>query len=104
MAGATIVGVAASIILHELGHTLVARAFGLPIKSITLFVFGGVAEMEGDPKAPTPELLMALAGPAVSVVLGFCFLALAALSSSAAPHEYYGVLNHLGVLGRHQSG
>lgn len=56
------------------------------------------------PKAPTPELLMALAGPAVSVVLGFCFLALAALSSSAAPHEYYGVLNYLGVLGRHQSG
>jgi CBS domain-containing protein len=70
----------------------------LPIKSITLFVFGGVAEMEGDPKAPIAELLMALAGPAVSVVLGFCFLALAGLFPSASTHEYYGVLNYLGVL------
>lgn len=99
MAGATVVGVAASIILHELGHTLVARAFGLPIRSITLFIFGGVAELEGEAKAPVAELLMALAGPAVSVVLGFGFLALAgAVPAAAAQTEIAGVLEYLGIL------
>jgi Zn-dependent protease len=98
MAAATVVGVAASIILHELGHTMVARAFGLPIKSITLFVFGGVAEMEGEPKAPLAELLMAVAGPIVSVLLGIGFLAVAGLVPPAAPPEYQGVLHYLGVL------
>jgi CBS domain-containing protein len=77
---------------------LIARAFGLPIKSITLFVFGGVAEMEGEPKAPVAELLMAVAGPIVSVALGFGFLALAGLISPSAPPEYQGVLHYLGVL------
>lgn len=98
MAGAAVVGVAASIILHELGHTLIARAFGLPIKSITLFMFGGVAEMEGEPKAPTVELLIALAGPVVSVILGFSFFAFAGLFPHASPNEYYDVLNYLGTL------
>ena len=98
MAAATVVGVAASIILHELGHTLVARAFGLQIKSITLFLFGGVAEMEGEPKAPKVELLMAVAGPIVSVILGFTFLGLASLLPSAAAPAYEGVLNYLGML------
>jgi Zn-dependent protease/CBS domain-containing protein len=98
MAAATVVGVAVSIILHELGHTLVARAFGLPIKSITLFVFGGVAEMEGEPKAPVAELLMALAGPLVSVALGLAFFYLGGVAEPAAPTEYHAVLHYLGVL------
>lgn len=98
MAAATVVGIGASIILHELGHTLVARAFGLPIKSITLFFFGGVAEMEGEPKAPRAELLMALAGPLVSVLLGLGFSALAAVLAASAPPEYHAVLSYLGTL------
>jgi|CXWL01.1.fsa_nt_gi Zn-dependent protease len=98
MAAATVVGIAASIILHELGHTLVARAFGLPIKSITLFVFGGVAEMEGEPKAPRAELFMALAGPLVSVALGFGFSLLANFLEGSAPTEYHAVLHYLGTL------
>ncbi|GIK49822.1 MAG: putative zinc metalloprotease Rip3 [Alphaproteobacteria bacterium] len=98
MAAATVVGVAASIILHELGHTLVARAFGLPIKSITLFVFGGVAEMEGEPKAPMAELLMALAGPLVSVALGFGFAALANILPANAPTEFHAVAHYLSML------
>ena len=98
MAAASVVGIAASIILHELGHTLVARAFGLPIKSITLFVFGGVAEMEGEPKAPRAELFMALAGPLVSVALGFGFSLLANFLEGSAPTEYHAVLHYLGTL------
>jgi Zn-dependent protease/predicted transcriptional regulator len=98
MAGAAVVGIAVSIILHELGHTLVARAFGLPIRSITLFIFGGVAEMEGEPKAPLAELLMAVAGPLVSVALAFAFLGLGAALPVAAPAEYGVVLHYLGTL------
>jgi Zn-dependent protease/CBS domain-containing protein len=97
MAAATVAGVAVSIILHELGHTLVARSFGLPVKSITLFVFGGIAEMEHEPKAPMAELVMAAAGPLVSVALGTAFWALAGLLA-ASPAEVHGVLHYLGVL------
>jgi Zn-dependent protease/CBS domain-containing protein len=66
-------GLFLSIILHELGHSLVARHFGLHIKSITLFVFGGVADMEDEPSSAKAELLMALAGPATSIALSLGF-------------------------------
>lgn len=63
-------GLFLSIVLHELGHSLVARWAGLPISEITLFIFGGVANMEEEPKKPSTELVMALAGPATSILLG----------------------------------
>ncbi len=59
----------ASIILHELAHSLVARLYRIPVKSITLFLFGGVAQITRDAARPTGELLMALAGPTMSAVL-----------------------------------
>ncbi len=69
-------GLFGSIILHELGHSVVARRFGIPMKGITLFIFGGVAEMEKEPPTPKSELLMAIAGPIVSIALaGLFFLA-----------------------------
>jgi Zn-dependent protease len=97
MAAATVVGVAISIILHELAHTMVARAFGLPIRSITLFIFGGVVQVEGEPKAPVAELLMALAGPIVSAILGLALLGAGDIFSSS-PVELVGVLQYLGLL------
>ncbi len=64
-----------SVALHELSHSLVARAFGLEIRGITLFFFGGVSEMEDEPADTKTELLVGLAGPASSLVLGIFFLA-----------------------------
>lgn len=56
--------------LHELGHSYVAKIYGVGIKSITLYLFGGVASMEDIPRDPKMELRMAFAGPAVSGILG----------------------------------
>lgn len=69
-----------SILLHELGHSLVARSRGIGIRSITLFIFGGVARLEKDPPDGRTEFLMAAAGPAVSLVLSAVFLGAGSLA------------------------
>jgi Zn-dependent protease/CBS domain-containing protein len=69
MGAAGAIGLFASIIFHELCHSLVARKYGLPISGITLFIFGGVAEMEDQPESARIEFLMAAAGPTASFVL-----------------------------------
>lgn len=64
----------ASIVLHELGHSVVARHYGIPVVGITLFIFGGVSQLGREPSRPKIESLMAAAGPAVSLLLGALFL------------------------------
>jgi len=66
-------GVFFSIVFHEFSHSLVARRYGMPIKGITLFIFGGVAEMEEEPPSAKAEFLMAIAGPIASFLLAFIF-------------------------------
>jgi Zn-dependent protease len=59
----------ACVALHELGHSLVAQQLGVRVREIVLLPIGGVARLSGDPKTPLHELLIAIAGPLVNVVL-----------------------------------
>lgn len=64
-----------SLVAHEMAHSLTAKAFGIEVPRITLFVFGGVSEMEREPDAPGVELLVAIAGPATSFAIAFVCIA-----------------------------
>ncbi len=99
MAIVAVVGLGVSIIVHELAHSLVAARFGTPVSSITLFMFGGVAALEQEPKAPVQELLIALAGPAMSLFLaGLFFAGSLALGGAELFPERAGVFHYLALL------
>ena len=92
-------GLFISIVFHEFCHSLVARQFGLPIKGITLFIFGGVAEMSQEPENARSEFFMAIAGPLSSVVLsGIFFLTYTAGKAVNWPGPVNDVLVYLGWL------
>jgi Zn-dependent protease/predicted transcriptional regulator len=92
-------GLFASIVLHELAHSVVARRYGMPMRGITLFIFGGVAEMEDEPPTAKSEGLMAIAGPIASYALGLAFYLLYLASAGAGlPEALTGVLWYLAFI------
>jgi Zn-dependent protease len=87
------------ILLHELGHAVVARSQGIPIRGITLFLFGGVAEMTDEPTSAKGEFLMAIAGPLVSVALAIGLGVLAVVGYGGGwPHPLVIILSYLSFI------
>ena len=86
--------------LHELGHSYVARYYGIVIRSITLYLFGGVSSMEEIPRNPKLELQMAFAGPGVSGALSIAFLLLYYQSTAilSIKHPFAILMSTLGIV------
>jgi Zn-dependent protease len=78
----------ASVLVHELAHALVGRLGGVRVRRITLFMLGGIAHLEAEPRTWRAELVMAAAGPATSFVLSLVFLWLAALVAGPIDTEH----------------
>ena len=80
MAGAILLFV--SVLLHELSHSILAAKFGMKVRQIMLFIFGGVSDIEEEPQNPRKEFTIAFAGPATSFILSAVFAGLWAASAA----------------------
>ena len=89
----------ACLLIHELAHAFAARARGIEVEGITLFIFGGMARMRTEAVRPWDEFVIAGVGPLASLVLGGLFYGLAVLADQQNwPLALYGVAGHLGFL------
>jgi Zn-dependent protease len=81
----TVVFMFGSVLLHELGHSVVALRYKIPVRSITLFIFGGVAQIGAEPPSAISEFWIAIAGPVTSFALALIFGLLQSIVGSLAP-------------------
>src|SRR3546814_6786654 len=99
MSGAGMSGLVFQLVFHDLSHSVVARRYGLPIKGITLFIFGGIAEMTEEPKSAKVEFWMAIAGPLASFSLAAAFWLMALVAVGLGlPIPLLGVLQYLALI------
>jgi Zn-dependent protease/CBS domain-containing protein len=86
-----------SVLIHELAHSLVAQRRGIPVKSITLFILGGVSNLEDEPSKPSAEFSMAIVGPLTSFVLALIFFGLSYIPQIAGSPGN-AVLSYLAII------
>ncbi|MBG0765434.1 MAG: site-2 protease family protein, partial [Tissierellales bacterium] len=88
-----------SVMLHELSHSLVSKSLGIDVKTITLFIFGGIAQMDEEPDNPIKELKIAIAGPAMSILLFAVFSVVAYLAGMmGSSNIVQGTLGYVGSI------
>ncbi|OYV88860.1 MAG: hypothetical protein B7Z68_12705, partial [Acidobacteria bacterium 21-70-11] len=86
----------ASVLLHELGHSVVALRYKIPVRSINLYIFGGVAEIGSEPPSAAAELAIAIAGPIVSLALAALFTLAKPFAAASAP--LFGMAKYLAYM------
>jgi Zn-dependent protease/CBS domain-containing protein len=93
------IGLFLSIIAHEFSHSLVARHHGMPMKGITLFIFGGVAEMGDEPPSAKAEFWIAVVGPVSSIVIALIFYGIFRIGVGAGwPQPVSGVVGYVAMI------
>src|SRR4029077_19925632 len=102
MGGVTALLFFASVLLHELGHAVVAQFFKVPVRSITLFFFGGIAHLGAEPPSALAEFAIAIAGPLVSIALSVVFFAITIVAPNVPeifePSKYLSFINFMLVV------
>jgi len=96
MGAATSILLFVSVLLHELGHSIVALRYKIPVRRITLFLFGGVAEIGAEPPSARAEFFIAIAGPLVSLALAALFQAIE--PAVAAVQPLLGIVKYLAYI------